>query len=206
MCDSLSCRFRRHPRGIMCLGQQRETRQLDMLQARLDQIINMEQKLVQVARTIDWRWIDDEFAPLFSDKGWPGLPSRFAVDLLILKHIYTLSDDSARGGSMNRAFSGLGRRGAAGGNLGRRPARRPARRHSTPPHPARPQPPILATFMPVRGRRNQIASGVKDADASLLRRRNYRRNRYRRRAPAIREPIDRADGRPRQRECANDRL
>ena len=72
---------------------QRETGQFDMLRARLDQIINLEHELVRLGREVAWGWIDEEIAPLFSDKGRPGLPSRFAVGLLLLKHIYNLSDE-----------------------------------------------------------------------------------------------------------------
>jgi hypothetical protein len=32
-------------------------------------------------------------APLYSDKGRPGIPTRFAIGLLLLKHIYGLSDE-----------------------------------------------------------------------------------------------------------------
>ena len=72
---------------------QGETKQLDMLRARLDQIINLDHELVTLSREIDWAWIDGEIAPLFSDKGRPGLPTRFAVGLLLLKSIYALSDE-----------------------------------------------------------------------------------------------------------------
>jgi IS5 family transposase len=72
---------------------QGETKQLDMLRARLDQIINLDHELVTLSREIDWGWIDGEIAPLFSDKGRPGLPTRFAVGLLLLKSIYALSDE-----------------------------------------------------------------------------------------------------------------
>ena len=44
----------------------------DLFRARLDQIINMRNELVQLASKIDWDWIDHEIAPLYSDKGWPG--------------------------------------------------------------------------------------------------------------------------------------
>jgi IS5 family transposase len=73
--------------------QQEPTRSGDLFRARLDQIIDMKHETVQLAHTIAWSWIDDEVAPLFSDKGRPGLPTRFAVGLLLLKHIYGLSDE-----------------------------------------------------------------------------------------------------------------
>jgi len=65
----------------------------DLFRARLEQIINMKQELVQLAGKIDWAWLDGEIAPLYSDKGRPGIPSRFVIGLLLLKHIYGLSDD-----------------------------------------------------------------------------------------------------------------
>ena len=38
-------------------------------------------------------WIDGEIAPLYSDKGRPGIETRFVIGLLLLKHIYGLSDE-----------------------------------------------------------------------------------------------------------------
>jgi hypothetical protein len=32
-------------------------------------------------------------APLYSDKGRPGIASRFAIGLLLLKHMFGLSDE-----------------------------------------------------------------------------------------------------------------
>src|SRR6476646_6059945 len=65
----------------------------DLFRARLDQIINMRHELVQLASKVDWDWIDDEIAPLYSDKGRPGIETRFVIGLLLLKHIYGLSDE-----------------------------------------------------------------------------------------------------------------
>jgi IS5 family transposase len=69
------------------------TRLGDLFRSRLEQIINMKHELVQLAAKIDWAWLDDEIAPLYSDKGRPGIPSRFVIGLLLLKHIYGLSDE-----------------------------------------------------------------------------------------------------------------
>src|SRR5205809_1078320 len=66
----------------------------DLFRARLDQIINMKHELVQLAGKIDWNWIDREIAPLYSDKGRPGIETRFIIGLLLLKHIYGLSDEA----------------------------------------------------------------------------------------------------------------
>jgi IS5 family transposase len=65
----------------------------DLFRARLDQIIDMRHALVQLAARIDWAWIDNEIAPLYSDQGRPGIEARFAIGLLILKHVFGLSDE-----------------------------------------------------------------------------------------------------------------
>ena len=69
------------------------TRSADLFRARLDQIINLKHELAQLAGQIDWDFIDGEIAPLYSDKGRPGIPTRFVIGLLLLKQIYGLSDE-----------------------------------------------------------------------------------------------------------------
>ena len=65
----------------------------DLFRARLDQVINMKHELVQLAGRIDWAWIDKEIAPLYSEKGRPGIETRFVIGPFLLKHIFGLSDD-----------------------------------------------------------------------------------------------------------------
>jgi hypothetical protein len=65
-----------------------------LFRARLDQIIDMGHELVRLADEIDRDWIDGELADRFSDAGRPGTASRFMVGLLLLKHIYGLSDEA----------------------------------------------------------------------------------------------------------------
>ena len=65
----------------------------DLFRARLDQIIDMKHELVQLAGWLDWDWLDGEIAPLYSDKGRPGIETRFVIGLLLLKHIFALSDE-----------------------------------------------------------------------------------------------------------------
>ena len=65
----------------------------DLFRARLDQIIHMKHELVQLAGKLDWDWLDGEIAPLYSDKGRPGIETRFVIGLLLLKHIFALSDE-----------------------------------------------------------------------------------------------------------------
>src|SRR4030081_3009769 len=68
------------------------TRSGDLFRARLDQIINLNRELAQLAGKIDCDIIDGKIAPLYSDKGRPGIPTQFAIGLLLLKKIYGLSD------------------------------------------------------------------------------------------------------------------
>ena len=65
----------------------------DLFRSRLDQIINMDHELVGLAHKIDWEWFDEQLADRFSDQGRPGTETRFMVGLLILKHIFHLSDE-----------------------------------------------------------------------------------------------------------------
>lgn len=65
----------------------------DLFRARLDQIIDLRHELAQLAGRIDWIWLDEEIAPLYSAKGRPGIETRFVIGLLLLKHIYGLSDE-----------------------------------------------------------------------------------------------------------------
>jgi IS5 family transposase len=53
----------------------------------------MRHELVQLAGSIDWAWIDSEIVPLYSDQGRSGIETRFVIGLLLLKHIYGLSDE-----------------------------------------------------------------------------------------------------------------
>ena len=65
----------------------------DLFRAQLEQIINMRHELVQLAEKIDWDFLDGEIAPLYSEKGRPGIEARFVIGLLLLKHIYRQSDE-----------------------------------------------------------------------------------------------------------------
>ncbi len=63
-------------------------------------------QLVLLAGKIEWQWIDSEIAPLYSDKGRPGIETRFVIGLLLLKHIYDCPTRvSASAGCMTRISS-----------------------------------------------------------------------------------------------------
>ena len=56
-----------------------ETGNRDLFRSRLDQIINMKHEPVGLVGKIDWGCIDREIAPLYSDKGRPGIETRFVI-------------------------------------------------------------------------------------------------------------------------------
>ena len=74
--------------------ERRETGEQDLFRSRLDQIIDMEHALVKLARTIDWKFLEETFGAVYEDgAGRPPLPTRLMAGLAILKHTYDLSDD-----------------------------------------------------------------------------------------------------------------
>ena len=65
----------------------------DLFRARLEQIIDMRHELVRLAQAIDWDGIDKRLARQFADTGRPATETRFMVGLLLLKHMFGLSDE-----------------------------------------------------------------------------------------------------------------
>lgn len=53
----------------------------------------MKHEVVQLSGKIDWDWIDGEIAPLCR----PEIETHFMIGLLLLKHIYGLSDEGGVG-------------------------------------------------------------------------------------------------------------
>ena len=82
--------------------ERRESGEQDLFRSRLDQIINMNHALVKLARTIDWRFLEEKFGAVYTDgPGMPPLPTRLMAGLAILKHTFDLS--------RRRAVRALGR-------------------------------------------------------------------------------------------------
>jgi IS5 family transposase len=74
--------------------ERRDTGQTDLFRARLDQILDLKHPLVQLARTIDWRFLEEHFGAVYADRpGQPPLPTRLMAGLSILKHLHDLSDE-----------------------------------------------------------------------------------------------------------------
>jgi len=75
--------------------QQRETGEQDLFRSRLDQIIDTNHALVKLARTINWRFLEEKLDAVYKDgPGQPPLPTRLMAGLAILKHTYNLSDEA----------------------------------------------------------------------------------------------------------------
>ena len=72
-----------------------ETSQLDLFQARFDQLLNLSHPLCVLARKIDWQRFDVAFAGCYCpDTGAPGKDIRLLVGLHYLKHTFNESDES----------------------------------------------------------------------------------------------------------------
>ena len=50
----------------------RETGEQDLFRSRLDQIIDMQHALAKLARAVDWRFLEERFGEVYTDK--PGHP------------------------------------------------------------------------------------------------------------------------------------
>ena len=74
--------------------ERRDSGQNDLFRARLDQIVDMGHPLTRLAATIDWRFLEERFGAVYSDKpGHPPLATRLMAGLSILKHTHNLSDE-----------------------------------------------------------------------------------------------------------------
>jgi IS5 family transposase len=73
-------------------SKQRE--QEDLFRSRLDQILDRQHPLYQLAHQIDWLVFDKRFGSLYAEKGRPGKATRLLVGLHYLKHAFDESDES----------------------------------------------------------------------------------------------------------------
>src|SRR5471030_2665531 len=74
--------------------ERRDSGQNDLFTARLNQIVDLNHPLAKLARTVDWRFLEDRFGAAYSDSsGQPPLPTRLMAGLAILKHMHDVSDE-----------------------------------------------------------------------------------------------------------------
>src|SRR5262249_11276087 len=84
-------------RGIFAMRprERRGTSEQDLFRSRLDRILDINPALVKLARAIDWRFLEERFGAVYTDRpGQPPLPTRLMAGLAILKHTYDLSDEA----------------------------------------------------------------------------------------------------------------
>lgn len=60
----------------------------------LKEFIDMNHELVLLSDTINWKQIEDEFSPLYSNTGQPAMPIRLMVGCLMLKRLYNFGDET----------------------------------------------------------------------------------------------------------------
>ena len=76
------------------IGKQDKTPQLSIFDTPLKRFINLDHELCILSKRIDWDSIEKDFSPYYSEIGRPSVPIRRMVGLLLLKHIYNLSDEA----------------------------------------------------------------------------------------------------------------
>jgi IS5 family transposase len=76
------------------IGKQDSTPQLSIFDTPLERFINLEHELCVLSKQIDWDKVESEFSVYYSDFGRPSVPIRRIIGLLLLKHIYNLSDEA----------------------------------------------------------------------------------------------------------------
>jgi hypothetical protein len=74
--------------------ERREISVQDLFHSRLDQIIDMKHALVKLGQAIDWRFLEERFGAMYTDRpGQPPLRTRLMAGLAILKRTYDVSDE-----------------------------------------------------------------------------------------------------------------
>ena len=69
--------------------------QLHLFQSRLSNQLNQSHPLIQLSKLVDWKFLENEFAEFFVDKiGQPAKPVRLVVGILMLQHMYGISDEN----------------------------------------------------------------------------------------------------------------
>jgi IS5 family transposase len=65
-----------------------------MFKTVLTSFIHPEHELCLLAKKIDWKSLEEEFAPLYGKVGRPSIPIRTIVGLILLKQMYNLGDET----------------------------------------------------------------------------------------------------------------
>jgi len=68
---------------------------MDMFEVPMKKFIDTGHEFVRVGNDIDWKALEDQFEPYYSDKGRPGIPVRKIAGLQLLKERFNISDEKA---------------------------------------------------------------------------------------------------------------
>ncbi len=68
--------------------------QLNLFSSPLSQMLDMNDPLIALSDTIDWKIFEDNFEKYYSKEGRPAKPIRLMVGILLLKQIENLSDEN----------------------------------------------------------------------------------------------------------------
>ncbi len=72
----------------------KNSKQLNLFQPQLRDMLDSNDPLIALADTIDWNYFEKEFAKYYSNEGRPAKPIRLMVGLLLLKQLENLSDEN----------------------------------------------------------------------------------------------------------------
>ena len=76
------------------IGKHDKTPQLSIFDTPLERFINLDHELCVLSKKINWDSIEKDFSTYYSEIGRPSVPIRRMIGLLLLKHIYNLSDEA----------------------------------------------------------------------------------------------------------------
>jgi transposase, IS5 family len=65
----------------------------ELFQHRLSEQLNPKHELIRLSGYIEWEELEARVEPLFKEKGRPGKPVRLVVGMLMLQHLFGLSDE-----------------------------------------------------------------------------------------------------------------
>ena len=76
------------------VGKTESNPQLNVFRIPLVSVINMKHELVELAQRINWKSVEKDFGPYYSEMGRPAIPIRKMVGCMLLKQMYNQSDEA----------------------------------------------------------------------------------------------------------------
>ena len=76
------------------IGKTESNPQLNVFRIPLVSVINMKHELVELTQRINWKSVEKDFGPYYSEMGRPAVPIRKMVGCMLLKQMYNQSDEA----------------------------------------------------------------------------------------------------------------